>query len=300
MQNNSNKELNKKKWIQKHTTFHKFYQKFYYQLCKRHFYAITGPFRALPDFIIIGSMKSGTTSLYYNTCEHPCVIPAAYDELGFFDKNYTLGINWYRSLFPTNLHKNYVKKRHSKALTGEDTPFYFWSPIAAERISDLLPNIKLLVILRNPIDRAYSEYQDVVKANPNTLLFDELIKYEIEKLQNQEIKITNENYQMFNEKHSYLLKGLYVKQLQIWTKLFSLKQMFVISLEDLTKNPTQTMNQVFKFLNLPEYSIKNPQKRKMKKYPDMNSNIRKTLIEFYKSHNEQLYNLIQKNFNWDK
>jgi len=303
LQKNSNiksNDANKKKWIQKHTTFHKFYQKFYYQLCKRHFYAITGPFRALPDFIIIGSMKSGTTSLYYNICEHPCVIPAAYDELGFFDRNYNLGINWYRSLFPTNLYKNYVKRHQGIVLTGEDTPFYFWSSIAAERISKLLPNIKLLVIVRNPIDRAYSEYQDVVQANTNTLPFDELIKSEMEKLRSQEIKITNENYQMFNEKHSYLLKGLYAKQLQIWAELFRLKQIFVISTEDLAKNPTQTMNQVFKFLNLPDYSLKNLQKRKVKKYSNMTMNIRKILIEYYKPFNEQLYKIIDKKFDWDK
>jgi len=122
----------------------------------------------------------------------------------------------------------------------------------------------------------------------------------MEKLRSQEIKITNENYQMFNEKHSYLLKGLYAKQLQIWTKLFPLKQIFIISTEDLAKNPTQTMNQVFKFLNLPDYALKNLQKRKVKQYSNMNISIRKILIEYYKPFNEQLYKIIDKKFDWNK
>ena len=76
------------------------YRKFYYQFLKRNYSAVTSSLRVLPDFIIFGSVRSGSTSLYYDICEHPSVIPAAYDEIGFFDSNYHLGINWYRSMFP--------------------------------------------------------------------------------------------------------------------------------------------------------------------------------------------------------
>ena len=87
----------------KFTGLKRIYQIFYYVLCKRHFYGVTGSLRVLPDFIVIGSMKCGTTSLYYDICEHPCTIAAAYDEIGFFDSNFHLGLNWYRSMFPTKL-----------------------------------------------------------------------------------------------------------------------------------------------------------------------------------------------------
>ena len=90
-----------KKIVRKGTTINKIY----WNLYKRGIAGLTSSFRVLPDFIIIGSMKSGTTSLYHDICEHPCVSPAAYDEIGFFDRNYELGVNWYRSLFPTKMNK---------------------------------------------------------------------------------------------------------------------------------------------------------------------------------------------------
>ena len=99
------------------------FQKLYYQLCQRHFYALTGPIRSLPDFIIIGTARSGTTSLFYNICEHPSVIPAAYDEVGFFDSNYHLGINWYRSMFPTKKHMEKVKKKYQICYDWRRYPF---------------------------------------------------------------------------------------------------------------------------------------------------------------------------------
>ncbi len=113
----------------------KFYQKFYYVLLKRHYYALTSSSRVLPNFIIIGTVRSGTTSLYYNMCEHPCIIPAAYDEIGFFDVNYHLGLSWYKSMFTTQSKKNQIQSKNKFCITGEDTPFYIWNTIAAKRLN---------------------------------------------------------------------------------------------------------------------------------------------------------------------
>ena len=151
-------------------------KKIYWNFFKRNIYGVTGTLRVLPNFIIIGSMKCGTTSLYYDICEHPCVSPAAYDEIGFFDSNFHLGLNWYRSMFPTKKQIENVRRKEGVAITGEDTPFYFWNPVAAKRIKELLPNIKLISILRNPIDRAYSEYQDLASSKSNRPSFETFIE----------------------------------------------------------------------------------------------------------------------------
>ena len=103
---------------------------------------MTASMRVLPDFIIIGSMKCGTTSLYYDICEHPCASAAARDEIGFFDSNFHLGLNWYRSLFPTKKQIDNTRQKEGIAITGEDTPFYFWNKDARDRIQKLLPNLK--------------------------------------------------------------------------------------------------------------------------------------------------------------
>jgi len=275
-------------------------KKIYWNFFRRNIFGITGPLRVLPDFIIIGSMKCGTTSLYYDICEHPCVSPAAYDEIGFFDSNFHLGLNWYRSMFPTKRRIEDIRRKEGVAITGEDTPFYFWNPVAAKRIQKLLPNIKLITILRNPIDRAYSEYQDLVSSESNSPSFETFIENEINTRRKDSSLITEENFEIFNQKNSYLLKGIYVDQLKIWAGLFPKEQIFTLSTENLNSEPITALESVFQYLNLPDYKIKNIQRQKQKKYVPMNSQTRKILIEFFKPHNERLFKFIGKKFDWDE
>ena len=166
-------------------------KKIYWNFFKRNIFGMTASMRVLPDFIIIGSMKCGTTSLYYNICEHPSVLPAAYDEIGFFDSNYHLGINWYRSMFPTKRKMEQVKEKTGFAITGEDTPFYIWDPLVAERILKILPNVKLIVLIRNPVDRAYSNYHLGLRSGTENLSFEDAIKSELSKLETVEINSEN-------------------------------------------------------------------------------------------------------------
>ena len=216
---------------------------------------MTASMRVLPDFIIIGSMKCGTTSLYYDICEHPCTLAAAYDEIGFFDSNFHLGINWYRSMFPRKKQIEDVKQKEGTAITGEDTPFYFWNPIAAKRIKKLLPNIKLITILRNPIDRAYSEYQDWVGRESNSPSFETVVENELNIQRKYPSLITEENFKVFNQKNSHLLKGVYVDQLKIWRELFPKEQIFTLSTENLNSEPIASLELVFQYLNLSDYKI---------------------------------------------
>ena len=273
-------------------------KKIYWNFFRRNIFGITGPLRVLPDFIIIGSMKCGTTSLYYDICEHPCVSPAAYDEIGFFDSNFHLGLNWYRSMFPTKRRIEDIRRKEGVAITGEDTPFYFWNPVAAKRIQKLLPNIKLITILRNPIDRAYSEYQDLVSSESNSPSFETFIENEINTRRKDSSLITEENFEIFNQKNSYLLKGIYVDQLKIWAGLFPKEQIFTLSTENLNSEPITALESVFQYLNLPDYKIKNIQRQKQKKYVPMNSQTRKILIEFFKPHKEILFKFIGKKIDW--
>ena len=275
-------------------------KKIYWNFFKRNIFGITAFSRVLPDFIIIGSMKGGTTSLYYDICEHPCTIAAAYDEIGFFDSNFHLGLNWYRSMFPRKKQIEDVIQREGIAITGEDTPFYFWNPVAAKRIQKLLPNIKLISILRNPIDRAYSEYQDLFLRNSKPPPFETIIENEINMQREGIGLITEKNFEVFNQENSLLLKGIYVDQLKIWTELFPKEQIITLSTEKLNSEPIATLESVFQYLNLPDYRIKNPQRQKQKKYLPMNPQTRKLLIDFFKPHNERLFKFIGKKFDWEK
>ncbi len=275
-------------------------KRLYHLLFKRHIYGITSSIRTLPDFIIIGVGRCGTTSLYYDICEHPCVLKAAYDELGFFDSNFELGLNWYKSLFPTVFKKNRVKSQHGIVITGEDTPSYIRRPWAAKRILETLPKSKLIVILRNPINRTYSHYHLGVRDGNEKRSFEDTIKEDVKTLEHAKSSniAENEYYQSIVEK-SYLARGFYAEQLKIWMNLFPKEQLTVISTEDLATDPHKTLGQVFSFLGLPEYKVKNPQKQKAAKYPQMNSETRKFLADYFRPYNQQLYDLLGRKFEWD-
>jgi hypothetical protein len=271
------------------------YWKTRYQLLARHFYAITGSMRTLPDFIIIGAMKSGTTSLYNYICEHPCVLPAAYDEVGFFDDNFHLGLNWYRSLFPTKKQIENIRKKEGIAITGEDTPFYFWNKDARDRIKKLLPEIKLVLILRNPVDRAFSEYNNVVREKGVKLSFEEYIKPDLGNIENNPLNVSQ-----CGQKSAIISRGIYFIQLQMWQELFPKESIFIFDSNELSNKPVETMNKVFKFLNLPDYDFEKRFHIKKFGYGKMNDSTREKLIEFYRPMNEKLFNLIGKKYNWNE
>ena len=268
---------------------------FYHRFFKRGFAGWTSSSRVLPNFIIIGTVRSGTTSLYYNICEHPSVLPAAYDEIGFFDSNYHLGIQWYRSMFPKKLDMNKIKAKTKYSITGEDTPFYIWNVLSAERILKILPNIKIIVQLRNPVNRAYSNYHISKKYGDEKLTFEKAIEKELEILEKKSFNMEIEDY---TNPRSYIAKGLYYKQLVKWFKLFPSENILAVSTENMILNPESHMNEILNFLKIPQYTIKNPQQRKLEKYPEIENNMKLKLTEFFEPHNKELYQLIGKKFNW--
>jgi hypothetical protein len=287
------------KFVKNNKIIHGLYQKLYYQFYKRNIYALTGPIRSLPDFIIIGTARSGSTSLYYNICQHPCVLSAAYDELGYFDSNFHLGLNWYRSLFPTLFSKWIVKQKKQFAITGEDTPFYIWNPLVAKRILKILPKIKLIVLLRNPVDRAYSNYHLGIRAGSENLSFEDAIQIELKKLNeiNDEFEHNVEKYTI---PRSYIAKGFYANQLKIWLELFNSEQLIIISTEDLESNPQGTLDKIYDFLKIPKNHKLIPEKQKKASYPKMKNETRELLINLYKKNNAELFSMIGQKFDWDK
>ena len=279
----------------------KTYQKIFYSLIKRHYYYLSSSVRVLPECFVIGVARSGTTSLYHYLGQHPCIVSSAYDELGYFDDNYHLGINWYKSLFPTKFAKNKIIKKHGKFLTFDVTPFYIYNPLVAKRIFECFPNAKIIANLRNPIDRAYSNYIQMVQDNNDTeTTFEEIVSQEIETIEKGKINLNNQK-QLVNEFYELLLaRGFYAAQLEHWFKIFPKDQILVISSEELAINTNNTLKEIFEFLNIPDSSINDLTKQNVRKAVPMKDETRKSLIEYYKPYNEKLFNLINKKFNWNK
>lgn len=264
---------------------------------------LTAKFRCLPDFIIIGSQKCGTTSLYDFILKHPGILSAKRKELHFFSSLYDFGIDWYKSNFPLKSEKKSLQKKlQHKILTGEGTPYYIFHPLAPQRILKHVPDVKLIAILRNPVDRTYSHYNFGVRQNKENLTFEEAIKIEEKRLTGEREKIINdEKFDGFHFKHhSYLNRSHYADQLETWYRYFPKEQILILNTEELQNDPKKKiLNQTFSFLGLPKYNPRKLVNLNMGEYSKMNPETREFLIEYFKPHNEKLYKLIGKNFDWD-
>ena len=283
--------------IESYSGLRKIYEKIFYGLCKRHFYFITSSFRVLPDFFIIGVVRSGTTSLFNYLGQHPNIKNASYDELGYFDDNYHLGENWYKSLFPTIYTKRKILKENGKFLTFDDTPFYIYNPLVIKRILNDLPNSKIIACLRNPIDRAYSNYNLII--NPKHT-FEETIQSEINEIGNINSELNDESFLVDNFYEKILSRGFYARQLQLWYDMFPRDKILVISSEELATDTHRVLEEVFNFLEIPNVKIKDLTKQNVRKFPPMKQKTRELLIEYFKPYNEKLYDMLNGKFDWDK
>ncbi|MFQ5812214.1 MAG: sulfotransferase domain-containing protein [Anaerolineae bacterium] len=260
---------------------------------------LTAQYRLLPDFIIIGAHKGGTTSLYNYLIAHPCIAPALRKEVHFFDENFGKGTIWYRAHFPSLVSKYYATRvRRQKFITGEATPYYIWHPVVPQRLSQTLPRAKLIAVLRNPVDRAYSQYHHQVRCGDETLSFEDALAGEAEILARDTEKILQNDYYSFKH-YSYLSRGIYIGQLEAWGRFFSREQMLVLKSEELAADPQATVRQVWEFLELPAWELKKPREDHKADYPEMSTNTRKRLIEFFRPHNKRLYEFLGVNFRWD-
>jgi hypothetical protein len=286
--------------INNNTSIKKIYQKIFYGLIKRNYYYLSSPFRVLPECFVIGVVRSGTTSLYHYLGQHPCIGSSAYDEIGYFDDNYHLGVNWYKSLFPTKFTKNKIIKKHGSFLTYDVTPFYIYNPLVARRISASFPRAKIISNLRNPIDRAYSNYILMYQDGDTTKTFEEMIQIAMDEIEKNKAKLNDEVYIADIFYQNILARGFYADQLKIWFEKFQKKQILIIPSEDLALKPDQVLTKVFEFLDLPYFKIKDFTRQNKREYHPMKDETRKLLVEFYKPHNKKLFDMLGSKFDWDK
>lgn len=267
-----------------------------------YFQVLTARLRLLPDFIIIGAQKCGTTSLYQYLGQHPAIAPALKKEVHFFDSNFDRGVQWYRAHFPTVLYRHYARKVQGyRLITGEASPYYLFYPHAPRRVLELLPRVKLIVLLRNPVDRAYSHYQMQKKKGLEPLSFAESIEAEPERLRGEREKmLADENYLSLNYKrYSYLARGIYVDQLQAWLRLFPKEQVLILKSEDFYTNPPAVYKQVLAFLEVPDWDLKEYRIHYRHHYQAMSPELRQRLHDYFEPHNRRLSEFLGTNFAWE-
>lgn len=262
-----------------------------------------GP-RLEPGFLIIGAQKCGTTSLYRYVCRHPNVLRASTKELHFFAAFYSRGWEWYRAQFPTRLYALGVGVRErSAAITGEASPSYIFHPAAPLRIRRHLPNVKLIALFRNPVDRAYSHYQHSLHRGYDNLPFEEAIDREAERLDGErERLLADESYvSPAYQGYSYLARGVYADQLQNLFGVFPRDQILALRAEDLFERPEEILSTVFHFLGLPPARAERYVPQNVGGYEStIPPELRPRLVEYFRPHNERLRSLVDWEPNWDR
>lgn len=249
--------------------------------------------RAMPSFIVIGSQKGGTSSLYNYLIQHPYIQTAVKKEIHFFDVKFEKGCDWYRSCFP------FIKQNF---ITGEASPSYIFHPHAPKRIAELYPSVKLIALLRNPVSRAYSHYNHNLRKKRENLSFELALEKEEERLSGKLEKMLEDekyfNASYFN--YAYLDRGIYVEQLKRWFSIFPKEQILILKSEDFFAEPAKDFSRVLNFLNLPQWKITEYNRFNGLEYQDMNPATRKQLIDYFKPHNQRLYEFLGMSFDWDK
>jgi hypothetical protein len=251
---------------------------------------------ALPDFAIIGGKKCGTTSLYHLLTQHPHVEHAAAKELHFFNTLFDQGTAWYRRCFPPPRWKE-----GRRTITGEATPEYLSCPPAPRRMAKVIPQARLIALLRNPVDRAYSDYQQVVRKGRETRTFKEAIGMEEARppVRGAATSKRKDRAGLDGASRGYLSKGIYVDQLLRWSRFFGDEQMLVLKSEDFFERPAHTLGVVLDFLELPQWEPPAWEVRNKGDYEQkMDPEVRRWLEEYFEAHNRRLYEYLGVDFGW--
>ncbi len=248
--------------------------------------------RALPDFLVIGAMRAGTTSLFHLLAQHPQVRLGVTKEVHFFDLNFERGEGWYRAHFPREQGPQSLK-------TGESSPYYLFHPLAAERVASLLPGVKLIAILRDPVRRGYSHYWHSRRYGYEKLPFEQVIERESGRLAGAASRLRTEpTYRSFaHQHHSYLARGRYAEQLAVWYKHFPREQFLILDQRRFYADLQAGSDALFGFLGLRPHAVQ-ARRYNEARYPEMAPATRARLAEYFLPYNERLWELLGERYEW--
>jgi Sulfotransferase domain len=248
--------------------------------------------RPLPDFLIIGAQKAGTTSLHDYLGQHDAVVAPVTKEVHFFDNEFQRGSGWYRSHF---------RRGGPGTLTGEATPYYLFHPLAPRRAAAVVPEARLIVVLRDPIDRAFSHHNHERALGFEQLEFEPALAAEVERLGGEEERLgADPSYRSFaHQHHSYLRRGRYAGQLERWLDFYGAERVLVLSAEELFARPEAVVCEAQDFLGLPRQVPADLAAKNARSYAPIPAPLRRRLAAEFAADNERLRRLVGRDFGWD-
>ncbi len=249
-------------------------------------------FRALPNFIIIGVQKGGTSTLFELLKQHPLIKTSVFKEVHYYDFQYSKGKSWYRSFFP-------LFKKRKDIVYGEASPYYFFHPSVPERIYKDNPDIKLILLLRDPAVRAYSHYQmEKRKGREKLPSFEEAISKETERMQTGAEALAQGKNHLNHHVYSYVARGCYDEQMKRWLHYFAPHQILLLKSEDFFASPHLILEKIYRFLNVPVIFPNNLLAKNQGSYHPLDSETIERLRDYYQPHNTELSRLVGEEFQW--
>ena len=258
----------------------------------------SGTDHALPDFVIAGAQKCGTSSLYAWMIQHPRILPARRKEVHFFDLNYDRGGDWYHTHFPTRSELD-----RDRALTGESTPYYMFHPHGFTRMAAMLPRARIIMLLRDPVQRAVSHYLQAVRKGIEALPPGEALGREDVRISREfERMAADPDYNSVDvQKRSYRHRGCYAAQIRRCLEHFPRNQVLVVKSEELFAAPAATLRRMFAFLDLEACT---PADLSARNVADdggtgaVSLEVVNELRAYFAHHNRDLSALLQGDFSW--
>ncbi len=258
--------------------------------------------RQLPSFILVGAQRAGTTSLFRALLSHPLVFGANHHKgVNYFDVNYPRGMSWYRAHFPTTA---YVRSRAWRAsgrpVTFEASGYYLFHPCAAERMARHLPDVQLVAMLRDPVERAYSAHKHELARGYETESFERALELEEGRLAGEaERMAADPSYRSFSHRHhGYASRGQYAEQLERLRRYFPAERIHVLDSEAFFERPEETYGALLDFLRLPRVMPPSFDRWNARPSSPMPDHTRALLREHFRSHDQALAEMLGREPTW--
>jgi Sulfotransferase domain len=262
----------------------------------------TAPVRLRPNFLIIGALKAGTTSLHRYLSDHPAVHCSRTKEVHYFSLKYPLGERWYLSHFPLATHAATARLRNGVRLAvGEATPAYLFDPRSPSRVHAFDERMKLIAVLRDPVERAYSHFQMERETRDESRSFEDALAWEEAELKPElERWASDPTYvsplPLFGR--SYVARGCYADHLERWLALFPRDRLLVLTSDELLGSPACALSKVEAFLEVPEWQPSSYPQENVRAYPPMPPATRDYLRGVFEPHDRRLEELLGFELPW--
>jgi hypothetical protein len=257
--------------------------------------------RPLPDFLIVGAQRCGTTSLHHYLLQHPAVVGPRWSKgVHWFDTDYAHRDAWYRAHFPTAARRERIGRRAgTRAVVGESSPYYLFHPYGAARMAAELPDTKFIALLRDPVERARSHHEHEVARGFETLPFEEALDREDERLAGAQAALAPRGgLHHSHQHHAYVARGRYAEQLARLFDAVGRDRVLVVFTAELDRDTQGTVATVHRFLGLPVREVVTGRRWNVRRKPAIDPATLDRLRATFAPHDVALRDLLGRDLPW--